>query len=97
MVLEKPAIPLHINTPENDLRACVTKHRISGGTMSSDGRETRNVMLGLMKTCRKLGIFFFAYWVTGSASMGQMSASRFSEAPCQPACTTLPGKLPSYV
>ena len=47
--------------PENDLRACVTKRRISGGTMSADGRQARDVMLGLMKTCRKLGISFFAY------------------------------------
>lgn len=29
--------------------------------MSADGREARDVMLGLMKTCRKLGISFFAY------------------------------------
>ncbi|WP_205965845.1 IS66 family transposase [Paracoccus liaowanqingii] len=61
MVLERPEIPLHTNASENDLRACVTKRRISGGTMSADGREARDVMLGLMKTCRKLGISFFAY------------------------------------
>ncbi|GHG24214.1 IS66 family transposase [Paracoccus aerius] len=60
-VLERPEIPLHTNGSENDLRACVTKRRISGGTMSADGRQARDVMLGLMKTCRKLGISFFAY------------------------------------
>ena len=60
-VLERPEIPLHTNASENDLRACVTKRRISGGTMSADGRQARDVMLGLMKTCRKLGISFFAY------------------------------------
>ncbi|MCC6002271.1 MAG: hypothetical protein JJU19_15635 [Pararhodobacter sp.] len=49
------------NASENDLRACVTKRRISGGTMSADGRQARDVMLGLMRTCRKLGISFFAY------------------------------------
>ena len=33
-VLERPEIPLHTNTSENDIRACVTKRKISGGTMS---------------------------------------------------------------
>ena len=60
-VLECPEIPLHTNASENDLRACVTKRRISGGTMSEKGRLARDVMFGLMKTCRKLGISFFAY------------------------------------
>jgi hypothetical protein len=60
-VLERPEIPLHTNASENDLRACVTKRKISGGTMSAQGRQARDVMLGLMKTCRKLGLSFFAY------------------------------------
>ena len=29
--------------------------------MSADGRQARDVMLGLMKTCQKLGISFFTY------------------------------------
>ena len=29
--------------------------------MSADGRQARDVMLGLIKTCQKLGISFFAY------------------------------------
>jgi len=32
-VLERPDIPLHTNASENDLRACVIKRKISGGTM----------------------------------------------------------------
>ena len=60
-VLERPEIPLHTNASENDIRACVIKRKISGGTMSDAGREARNVMLGLMKTCMKLGVPFFAY------------------------------------
>ena len=60
-VLERPEIPLHTNASENDLRACVTRRRISGGTMSESGRLARDVMLGLMKTCRKFGISFLAY------------------------------------
>ncbi|MBP1184185.1 transposase [Methylobacterium sp. PvR107] len=60
-VLERPEIPLHTNGSENDIRACVTKRKISGGTMSEAGRTARDVMLGLMKTCAKLGISFFRY------------------------------------
>jgi hypothetical protein len=60
-VLERPEIPLHTNASENDLRACVIKRKISGGTMSADGRLSRDVMLGLLKTCRKLGLSFFHY------------------------------------
>ena len=60
-VLERPEIPLHTNGSENDIRACVTKRKISGGTMSEAGRIARDVMLGLMKTCAKLGVSFFRY------------------------------------
>src|ERR671916_2074176 len=60
-VLQRPQIPLHTNASENDLRACVTKRKISGGTMSEAGRTARDALLGLMKTCRKLGVPFFRY------------------------------------
>jgi hypothetical protein len=60
-VLERPEIPLHTNASENDLRAWVIKRKVSGGTMSPDGRLARDVMLGLSKTCRKLELSFFAY------------------------------------
>ena len=29
--------------------------------MSEDGRTARDVLLGLMKTCRKLGVSFYRY------------------------------------
>lgn len=60
-VLDHPEIPLHTNASENDLRSFVTKRKISGGTMSRDGRVARDVMLGLMKTCQKLGLSFYHY------------------------------------
>lgn len=60
-VLERPEIPLHTNASENDLRSCVTKRKISGGTMSRDGRVARDTMLGLMNTCKKLGLSFWHY------------------------------------
>ena len=60
-VLERPEIPLHTNGSENDIRACVTKRKLSGGTMSEGGRTARDALLGLMKTCRKLGVSFYRY------------------------------------
>jgi hypothetical protein len=60
-VLQQPGIPLHTNGSENDLRACVTKRKVSGGTMSAVGRTARDALLGLMKTCRKLGVSFFRF------------------------------------
>ena len=60
-VLDHPHIPLHTNASENDIRVFVTKRKISGGTVSDKGRDARDVMLGLAKTCRKLKIPFFDY------------------------------------
>ena len=50
-VRQHSEIPLHTNGLENDIRACVTKRTIFGGTMSTAGRIARDVLLGLMKTC----------------------------------------------
>jgi hypothetical protein len=60
-VLDHPHIPLHTNASENDIRVFVTKRKVSGGTVSDRGRDARDVMLGLAKTCRKLKIPFFDY------------------------------------
>ena len=60
-VLQRSETPLHTNGSENDIRVCVTKRKISGGTMSTAGRTARDVMLGLMKTCSKLKVAFFRY------------------------------------
>jgi Transposase IS66 family len=61
LVPDRPEIPLHTNGSENDLRAHVTKRKISGGTWSESGRDARDAFLGLLKTCRKLGLSFFDY------------------------------------
>nr|WP_244919920.1 transposase [Rhizobium grahamii] len=66
-VLDWPTIPLHTNASENDLRSFVTKRKISGGTVSRDGRVARDTMLGLMKTCRSLGFLSITTSATGSA------------------------------
>jgi hypothetical protein len=60
-VLERPEIPLHTNASENDIRDFVTKRKISGGTVSERGRQARDVMLGLAKTCKKLKISYFEF------------------------------------
>ena len=48
-VLDRPEIPLNTNASENDIRAFVTKRKISGGTVSDRGRDARDIMLGLAK------------------------------------------------
>jgi len=60
-VLERPEIPLNTNASENDIRAFVTKRKISGGTVSDRGRDARDIMLGLAKTCMKLKVPFYHY------------------------------------
>jgi hypothetical protein len=60
-VLERPETPLNTNASERDLRGFVIKRKISGGTVSSNGRQARDSMLGLMKTCQKLGLSFWHY------------------------------------
>jgi hypothetical protein len=60
-VLDRPEIPLHTNASENDIRAFVTKRKISGGTVSDKGRDARDILLGLAKTCRKLKLSFYDF------------------------------------
>ncbi len=61
VVLDRPETPLNTNGSENDIRALVTRRKISGGTKSEAGKQARDTFLGLMKTCRKLGISFWDY------------------------------------
>jgi hypothetical protein len=60
-VPERPEIPLNASASENDIRAFVSKRKISGEPVSEKGRQARDVMLGLAKTCMKLKIPFFTY------------------------------------
>lgn len=60
-VLDRPEIPLNTNASENDIRAFVTKRKISGGTVSDQGRDARDIMLGLAKTCMKLKLSFYEF------------------------------------
>ena len=60
-VLDRPQLPLHNNPSENDIRDYVKKRKISGSTRSSAGRRCPDTFASLKKTCRKLGIGFWAY------------------------------------
>ena len=61
VVLDRPEVPLNTNGSENDIRACVTRRKISAGTRSEAGKQARDIFLGLMKTCKKLDISFWHY------------------------------------
>jgi len=60
-VLDRPEIPLHTNGSENDIRCQVIRRKISAGTRSDTGRQCRDGFLGLIKTCQKLQLSFWAY------------------------------------
>jgi hypothetical protein len=61
LVLDRPEVPLQTNGSERDLRPQVIKRKISGGTRSEPGRACRDAFLGLLLTCAKLGLSFWAY------------------------------------
>jgi hypothetical protein len=60
-VLERPEVPLHNNGTESIIRGYVTTRKISGSTRSAAGRCYRDTLASLQKTCRKLGLSFWAY------------------------------------
>ena len=71
-VLDRPAVPLHTNRSEGHLRDYVTKRKISGGTRSELGREARDTFASLKKTCRELGVNFWAYLRDRVRGVGQI-------------------------
>ena len=67
-VLERPEIPLNTNASENDIRAFVTKRKISGGTVSEKGRQARDVM--------PLSLLVFLLFARGWSVRGFVRRSR---------------------
>ena len=61
LALERPDLPLHNNLSETDIREYVKRRKISGGTRSENGRRGRDTFASLKKTCRKLGVSFWAF------------------------------------
>ena len=78
-VLDRPDIPLHTNGSENDIRAHVTRRKVSGGTRSDAGRDCRDAFLGLMKTCAKQTIRFWDYLGARLGVPGAISVARLPD------------------
>ena len=78
-VLDRPEIPLHTNGSENDIRAQVTRRKISGTTRSENGRNCRDAFLGLRKTCAKLGISFWDYLGSRLGALAQDAVPRLPD------------------
>jgi hypothetical protein len=79
MVLKRPDIPLHTNGSENDIRCQVTRRKISAGTRSEEGRDARDALLGLMKTCAKHTISFWDYLGDRLGVLEAPAVSRLAE------------------
>jgi hypothetical protein len=71
-VLDRPEVPLHNNLSEGHLRDYVKKRKISGSTRSDLGRAARDTFASLKKTCRRLGVNFWAYLQDRVRSAGQI-------------------------
>jgi hypothetical protein len=71
-VLECPAVPLHNNGTESIIRGYVKTRKISGSTRSEAGRRCRDTFASLKKTCRKLGVSFWAYLCDRVRGLGQV-------------------------
>jgi Transposase IS66 family len=76
-VLERQEIPLHTNASENDIRACVIKRKISGGTMSDKGRQARGICCNVLVTgsmASKLSNIFGEFRCSRAASSTNLSS-----------------------
>ena len=60
-VLDRPDFPAHNNQRETDLRVCVVRRKVSGGTRSNQGRACRDAFPTHMKTCAHHAISFWSY------------------------------------
>src|SRR4051794_35284983 len=89
-VLDRPAVPLHTNLSEGHLRDYVKKRKISGSTRSELGRQARDTFASLKKTCRELGLNFWAYLqdrVRGVGRIPRLAALIRQKAEAAPART----------
>jgi len=73
LVLKRPDIPLHTNGSENDIRGYVKWRKVSGGTRNDLGRRCRDTFASLKKTCRKLGVSFWAYLTDRIEQRGEIA------------------------
>jgi Transposase IS66 family len=71
-VLDRPEVPLHNNGTESIIRGYVKTRKISGSTRSDAGRRCRDTFASLKKTCRKLGVSFWAFLCDRIQGLGQI-------------------------
>jgi hypothetical protein len=90
-VLERPEVPLHNNGTESIIRGYVKTRKISGSTRSAAGRRCRDTFASLKKTCRKLGVSFWAYLRDRLRGLGQVP--RLAELIRQRATEGAPARL----
>jgi hypothetical protein len=67
-----PALPIHNNLSENDVRQYVMKRQISGATKSENGKKSRDVFISLKITCRKCGVKFIDYLKDRLGKIGEI-------------------------
>src|SRR5260370_743831 len=60
-VLDRPEIPPNTNASETATRASFPKRKTPAGPVSNKGRDARDIMLGLAKTCMKLKLSFYDF------------------------------------
>lgn len=75
-VLDDPTLPLHNNLSESQIREHVKRRKISGGTRSDAGRQSRDTFASLKKTCRQHGLSFWEYLtdrLTGTGSIPRLA------------------------
>ena len=72
LVLDRPEVPLPNNLSEGHIRDYVKKRKISGSTRSELGRRARDTFASLKKTCRRLGVNFWAYLQDRVRGLGQI-------------------------
>jgi hypothetical protein len=95
-VLERPEVPLHTNLSEEHLRDYVKKRKISGSTRCELGRQARDTFASLKKTCRELGVNFWADLQDRVRGVGQiprlaeMIRRKAEETPARKAAAALP-------
>ena len=78
-VLEYPATPPNSNGAKTDIRAHVTRRKISFGTRSESRRAARDACLGALKTCNKLGVPFWSYLRDRLGVAGAAEVPRLAE------------------
>ena len=86
-VPEYPATPLNSNGAERDIRAHVTRRKISFGTRSESGRAARDACLGALKTCNRLGVSYWDYLRARLEVSGAPNVPRLADLITQRAAT----------